>query len=193
MNTRRIETLVDGIFAIAMTLLVLSIGVPNIPTHISEAAFQQQLFALWPKIAIYALSFWVLAIFWRINHQQFYLIKKSDRTLLNINILFLLFIALMPFSTEILGEYGHFYTANILFHVNLLLAGIMYYINWYYASYKNFLDKDLDKKSIDKITKMNLILPLMSIIAIGLSFYIFAYSSLIYLTSIIWKIIIDKI
>ncbi|MDD1763938.1 MAG: DUF1211 domain-containing protein, partial [Methanobacteriaceae archaeon] len=77
MTTKRIETLVDGIFAIAMTLLVLSIGVPEISKSLTETAFQQQLGILWPKLVSYALSFWILSIFWRMNHQQFYFIKRS--------------------------------------------------------------------------------------------------------------------
>jgi len=63
MKTSRIETLVDGIFAISMILIVLTIDIPNIPSFLSEIAFQQQLGVLWPQLLCYFLSFWILGWF----------------------------------------------------------------------------------------------------------------------------------
>jgi uncharacterized membrane protein len=180
MSTRRIETLVDGIFAISMTLLVLSIGIPTISGSVPEAAFQQQITTLAPKIGIYALSFWILSNFWRVNHQQFYFIKKINRTLITINIFWLLFVALLPFSTSLIGNYGHYYTSNLIFNSNMLFIGLLYSINWYYATAKNFVDEKLDKKTIKTLRKTNLILPLLSVIAIGLSFFIYSSAAWIY-------------
>lgn len=194
MTTSRIETLVDGIFAIAMTLLVLNIGVPDISGALSETAFQQQLLTLWPKIMCYALSFWILAGFWRNNHQQFYFIKRSDPTLISINVFWLLFIALMPFSTEIISEYGaSYFTANIIFQINLFLAGILYYVNWRYAVWKGLVDEKLDKKTIDIMSGNNLLIPICSALALVLSFYFFAWSNLVYLLSPFGKVVLDKI
>lgn len=187
MTTSRIETLVDGIFAIAMTLLVLSIGVPDISTSASEAAFFQQILTVWPKIMIYALSFWILAVFWRVNHQQFYFIKRSNHTLITINIFWLLFIALVPFSSELVGEYGSYFTANAIFHLNLFFAGLLYYINWHYAVKKGLVDENLDPKKADYMKKTNLMLPILSLIAIGLAYYIHGWSSLIYIASVFLK------
>ena len=193
MTTSRIETLVDGIFAIAMTLLVLSIGVPDISRSLSETAFQQQLWVLWPKLMCYALSFWILAGFWRNNHQQFYFIKRSDPTLITINVFWLLFIALMPFSTELISEYGGtYFTANVIFQLNLLFAGILYYINWQYSVWKGLVDENLNQNTIKLMRDINLILPLCSVLALGLSFYFFAWSSLVYLFSPFLKKIMEK-
>ncbi|MDP3065190.1 MAG: TMEM175 family protein [Methanobacteriaceae archaeon] len=61
----------------------------------------------------YALSFWILASFWRVNHQQFYFIKRSNPTLISINIFWLLFIDMVPFSTEIIGEFGSYFSPPI--------------------------------------------------------------------------------
>jgi uncharacterized membrane protein len=193
MTTSRIETLVDGIFAIAMTLLVLSIGVPNIPLNLTETAFQQQLKLLWPQIMCYGLSFWILAGFWRNNHQQFQFINRSNPTLITINVFWLLFIALMPFSTEIIAKYGGtYFTANIIFQLNLLFAGILYYINWKYAVWKGLVDENLSKNTIKLMNAINYILPICSILALGLSFYFFAWSNLIYLAGPIFKKILEK-
>jgi len=193
MTTSRIETLVDGIFAIAMTLLVLSIGVPDIAYNLSETAFQQQLWVLWPKLMCYALSFWILAGFWRNNHQQFQFIKRSDSSLITINIFWLLFIALVPFSTEIISEYGGTYiTANIIFQLNLLFAGILYYLNWYYSVWKGLVDENLNENTLKLMRDINLILPLCSVLALGLSFYFYAWGSLVYLISPFLKKILEK-
>jgi uncharacterized membrane protein len=193
MTTSRIETLVDGIFAIAMTLLVLSIGVPDISMNVTESAFQQQLWALWPKIMCYTLSFWILAGFWRNNHQQFYFIKRSDPTLISINVFWLLFIALMPFSTEIISEYGGtYFTANIIFQLNLFFAGILYYLNWHYSVWRGLVDENLNENTIKLMKGINLLLPLCSVIALGLSFYFFAWSNLIYLANPFFKKILER-
>lgn len=193
MTTSRIETLVDGIFAIAMTLLVLSIGVPNISNTLSEAAFQQQLWVLWPKLMCYALSFWILAGFWRNNHQQFYFIKRSNPTLITINVFWLLCIALMPFSTEIISEYGGtYFTANIIFQLNLFFAGFIYIINWQYAVKKGLVDENIDENTLKLMKLSNISLPAFSLLALGLSYYVLAWSSLVYLIHPIFKILIEK-
>lgn len=192
MTTKRIETLVDGIFAIAMTLLVLSIGVPEISKSLTEAAFQQQLGILWPKLVSYALSFWILSIFWRMNHQQFYFIKRSTPTLININVFWLLLIALVPFSTELIGEYSNYFTASLIFQLNLFFAGVFYYLNWHYASSKGLIDKNLDQKTVNFIKRNNLIFPVLSLLAMVLAYYVLAWSSLIYLATPILKKILQK-
>ena len=193
MTTSRIETLVDGIFAIAMTLLVLSIGVPDVSRALTETAFQQQLWTLWPKIMCYVLSFWILAGFWRNNHQQFYFIKRSNPTLITINVFWLLLIAMMPFSTEIISEYGgSYFTANIIFQVNLLLAGIMYYFNWHYSVWKGLVDEDIDQNTVKMMKAINLILPICSALALALSFYFYAWSNLVYLVTPIFKMIMER-
>jgi len=193
MTTSRLETLVDGIFAIAMTLLVLNIGVPEISTHLTESAFQSQLLTLWPKLMCYGLSFWILAGFWRNNHQQFYFIKRSNPTLITINVFWLLLIALMPFSTEIISEYGGtYFTANIIFQLNLFFAGLLYGINWLYAVKAGLVDEDLNKQTLALINKYNVITPILSIFALAFSFYFFAWSNVIYLLGPLLKSLIDK-
>jgi uncharacterized membrane protein len=181
MSTNRIETLVDGIFAISMTLLVLSIGVPTLSDYVSETVFQQQILNLAPKIAIYALSFWILSNFWRVNHQQFYFIKRVNRIIISINIFWLLFVALLPFSTSLIGNYGHYITSNVIFNTNMFLIGIFYSMNWYYATKKGFVDEKLDMKFIEYLRGTNLIMPILSLIAIFLSFFINSWSALIYI------------
>jgi uncharacterized membrane protein len=190
-TTSRIETLVDGIFAIAMTLLVLSIGVPDISSALTEGAFIHQLWLLWPKLLSYALSFWILAGFWRVNHQQFSFIKRSDTNLITITVFWLLFIAMVPFSTEIIGTFGQYFSASVIFQLNLFFAGVLYCVNWIYAARKGLVDENMDESSKKQITRISMILPVLSIIALLLSYYFFAWANLVYLASPLAKKLIQ--
>ncbi|GAB4307286.1 MAG: TMEM175 family protein [Methanobacteriaceae archaeon] len=187
MTTKRIETLVDGIFAIAMTLLVLNLEIPQLTGVVTNAGIWNALVDLWPKMFTYGLSFFLLAIFWRVNHQQFYLIKKSDTNLLWINIIWLMFVALVPFSTSLVGEYGEFEVSELFFQINFLLIGILFNLNWRYAANMGLLDKSVTPERIEHIKRINLVLPIAAVFAIILVFIIPSYSSLAYLSISIFK------
>jgi uncharacterized membrane protein len=181
-TTSRIETLVDGIFAIAMTLLVLNLSIPQLTNSVSNTTVENYLIGLIPKFFTYALSFVILGIFWRVNHQQFYRIKRANITFLWITVIWLLFVALVPFSTSLMGEFGNTQSANIFFNANLLLIGVFSGLIWYYATKKGFIDEKLTRERIIELNKINLILPIVALIAIGAAFIIPAYSTLMYLT-----------
>jgi uncharacterized membrane protein len=180
MTTKRIETLVDGIFAIAMTLLVLSLNVPQLIYPATDVAVIHSLSSMLQQFFIYFMSFILLALFWRINHTQFYFIKKANQTVLWINIIWLSLIALVPFSTNLVGSYGYLTVPIIFFDLNLFLIGVLFGLNWYYADKKNFIDKNADRKMIKSRKKTNLALPSVALVAIGLSFISPEWSSLVY-------------
>ncbi len=181
MNTKRLETLVDGIFAIAMTLLVLSLTVPQIPYPATNADILYSLTNMVTQFFTYALSFILLAIFWRKNHSQFYFIKKTNQTLLWINIIWLMFVALVPFSSNLVGHYGYLQVPMIFFNLNMFIIGVLYGFNWYYADKKNFIDENLDRKTINYNKKLNLAFPALALIAIALTFIYPSGSTLVYL------------
>jgi uncharacterized membrane protein len=193
MSTNRIETLVDGIFAISMTLLVLSLDVPVLSSTVTDITLQNYLWGLWPKFYIYALSFILLAVFWRINHEQFSRINKTDNTLVWINVIWLMFVALVPFSTSLVGDYGDMQSAAIFFNLNMLFIGLFSFFNWYYASSHDFIRLKLDKKTYRRMIRLNLIFPLMALIAIGLSFISPSWSTLTYMLILVLKRINDRI
>ncbi len=174
----RLETLVDGIFAIAMTLLVLSIEIPSAEFH-SAMDFQIYIISLLPKILIYFISFILLAIFW-INHHVFFVIKRVNNAILWINIIWLMFIALVPFSTSLVSRFGQYELSQIFFGLNIFVIGSLFYINWNYAVKRGYISKEAIQ--YDKyIKKSNLFTPLIALIAIGLSFISPRFSSTIFL------------
>jgi len=171
LSTKRIEALTDGVFAIAMTLLVLNIEVPPITGGSAAEVLPKLVLRLWPKFFNYALSFVLLAIFWIVHHRQFHFIKAIDQRLLWINILGLMFIALIPFSTSLIAEHGDVQIAALVFECNLLAIGLLFYVHWSHATGKHHLiDPDLSAQTILSNKKRNLIIPAVSLVAIGLSF-----------------------
>src|SRR5919199_4021121 len=96
----------DAVFAIAITLLVLNIEVPDIPQGRVAQELLGQLLALWPKYLSYVISFLVILIFWISHHSIFSTIRGYDRVLIWLNSLFLMFVAFLPFPTALLSEYG---------------------------------------------------------------------------------------
>jgi len=169
LTTNRIETLTDGIFAIAMTLLVLNIHLPEAGT-----THQPELYALVigqsRLFYNYALSFILLAIFWIVHHQQFHYIKRTDRRHIWLNIFILMFICLMPFSTSLSGDYHGDWMAGIFFGLNMFILGVLFCLNWIYAT-KDYrlVDRDLDPHRIATGKRRGAVTPLVSLLAIVLS------------------------
>ena len=170
MTTKRIETLVDGIFAIAMTLIVLSINLPIISGSVTDPIIWNYLINLSQQLYIYAFSFLLLASFWRAHHQQFFYIKRSDSNLIWINVVWLMFIALVPFSTNFVSTYGSHQPVMLFFNFNMLFIGFFYILNWSYAKRKNYFIDEISEEQIDLTRKMDLVLPIAAIVAIGITF-----------------------
>jgi uncharacterized membrane protein len=100
-STGRLETFCDGVFAIAITLLVLEIEIP----HVSEGGLAPALAEQWPSYAAYVVSFAVIGIIWVNHHGVMTVVATVDRPLLFLNLLLLLFVALVPWPTALLAEY----------------------------------------------------------------------------------------
>ncbi len=91
----RLETLIDDVFAIAMTILVLELRAPE---TLGPGGLAGDLGGLWPRFATFFISFTVLGVYWFANHQVFHFVLRVSRTLVWLNILFLMGIALVPFA-----------------------------------------------------------------------------------------------
>jgi uncharacterized membrane protein len=104
-ETVRVEAFSDGVFAIAITLLVLDIKVPPPDVTDHGTRLLPALLRLWPSLLGYLISFVTVGIMWANHHSIFVYIRRTDRYFLLINVLFLMFIALLPFPTALLAEY----------------------------------------------------------------------------------------
>jgi uncharacterized membrane protein len=181
MDTKRLETLVDGIFAIAMTLLVLGLAVPTIRPPITNASVETAIINLLPNFISLVVSFVLLGVFWKIHHRIFKQINVMNGTLLWINLIWLLFIVLVPFSASLTGDYGQVTISNVIFNINMLGIAVLLYLNWHYADYKNFIHEKITDKEITFTKIVNLTFIVVAITAIGLSYVIPQYSQIVYL------------
>ena len=171
LTLHRIEALTDGVFAIVMTLLVLDISIPLIAHSSLQVELPRRLIELWPKFYSYVLSFIVLGMFWSNHHFAFHHIKRSNNGLVWINIFFLMFVALIPFTTSLIGDYRMEQLPFVIYVINVLLILIMRLILWTYATGKyRLVDSDINPRLV-KGRRLNMIVAsLILILAIGISF-----------------------
>jgi len=181
MDTNRLKTLVDGIFAIAMTLLVLALAVPDISEPLTNAAVQNSLFSLIPSFYTLVISFVLLALFWSNHHRAFHKIKQMNTVLLWINVIWLLFIVLVPFVASLTGRYGQFTISHLLFNLDMLGIAFFLYLNWYYADRNNFIHEKVGSKDITITKRTNILFISIAVIAVLLSFIVPRFSALVYL------------
>jgi len=127
----RILALSDGVFAIAITLLILEIAVPAITR---DADLPKALLGLWPRYLAYVLSFVVIARFWVTHHLAFQLIGRYDAVLVWLNLLLLMTVSFLPFPTAVLGEHNGSPAAAVLYVVAVAIAGTASAAYWWYAS-----------------------------------------------------------
>lgn len=178
----RIEALTDGIFAIAMTLLVLGIDLPHKGDSSVQISLYQLVFGQFHEFFNYGLSFILLSNFWVIHHKQFNFIKRTDAGHLWINIITLMFITLVPFSTALAGDFPGESAAKLFFSTNMFFIAILLRWNWTYAAGDNrLIDSDMDPKRIILGTRKTLILPIVTFLAMIIALLHPVNSSYIYL------------
>lgn len=143
----RLEALVDGIFAIAMTLLVLGITPPGIQDSDAILVLPGILESLVPEVFLFIVSFLVLALFWLGHHRQFHFVRLVDPVLLWLNILILIAIVFVPFSTNVAGDYPDVFDAPLLFHVNMFIVGLLFLFQWYHIRQHEHLCEPVPEKA----------------------------------------------
>ena len=138
----RIAALSDGVFAIAMTLIVLEIRVPDPGPIRSEQDLWNALLTLGPRLVTYLLSFLTLGIFWNAQQTQLNLFASADRDLSWLQLAFLATVALMPFSTSLLADFITFRLALAAYWANIFLLGVIVYLALIYAEGHGLLNTD---------------------------------------------------
>lgn len=171
MKVERIISLADGIFSIAMTLLVVTIDLPKKGEELSAEGLHKFLFAQFQEIFNYALSFILLSLFWIIHHHQFHYITHTDKKHLWVNILMFMSITLVPFSTSMAGDFPNDWMTQTYFHLNMLAMGLLFYLNWAYVTKnKRLVDASLQDNDIALEKKKILVTPFVAFLALIVSF-----------------------
>ncbi|HLI08155.1 MAG TPA: TMEM175 family protein [Ktedonobacteraceae bacterium] len=140
-STSRLETLTDGVFAIAMTLLVFGLAVPD---DLTQDKFYIALGNLLPSLLSLVISFLILGVLWVATHTEFRSIRRADHALMWLNLFFLLAVTLVPFSAGLMGHYHTFKVAVIIYGVNLLFCLFFHLGMWLHATRdRHLVDADL--------------------------------------------------
>ena len=184
MNKNRIEALSDGLFAVAMTLLVFNIKVPPLMLPVSAHDLLDQLSKMWPLFRSYFISFAILGMYWIAHHGLFHhFAKQANRVLTYLNILFLCLITLIPFSTHLIGDYPLNSVAVAIYGMNVIVIGVVQYWMFYVVINDSQSAHDGVTHKLIMHTTIRMILPpafaILGIIAgffhSSISFFLFAF------------------
>jgi TMEM175 potassium channel family protein len=152
-ETNRVEAFSDGVFAIAITLLILAVGIEQ---ALAEGDLGQQLLDLWPAYIAYAVSFLTIGIMWVNHHVVFRQFARVDRPLLLLNVLLLMLIAFVPFPTRVVAEHARSaedrQAAALLYGTTMTITAIFFFCVWIYGS-RRVLRPDADRREVTGITR----------------------------------------
>jgi len=168
-ETGRIEAFSDGVFAIAITLLVLEIKVPH---EVEAGRLARALLEQWPSYLAFLTSFSFIGIMWINHHRIFRLIHRSDHGLLLVNGLLLLGVTFVPFPTALVADYLRHpdeYVAVMVFNGTYLVISIFFNLLWGYAYRRGLFASSTDSRAPRGIKRAYLIGPLLYLVAIGLA------------------------
>jgi uncharacterized membrane protein len=153
METGRVEAFSDGVFAIAVTLLILAVGVDQAR---ASGSLSHQLLHLWPAYIAYIVSFVTVGIMWINHHELFRHFAGADRILLLLNTLLLMLIAFTPFPTRVVAQFAHTESdrraAALLYGINFTITAILFLAVWMYGS-RRLLRPDADPREVTGITR----------------------------------------
>ena len=183
MSKHRIEALADGMFAVVMTLLVLDIKMPDTVTYASDGDLWQKLVSLEHAIASYAISFVILAVYWIAHHFHFHFIERTDRGLLWINLVMLLCITLVPFTTDVLGDNVHLRLPALLYGVNLLLIAAAFIAQAeYLRRHRHLASPALDSHGAALLRRRAWLMTIVPVVSMAMAFYSPRFALYLYLT-----------
>ena len=142
-SVERLAALSDGIFAVAMTLLVLDLRAPAVDAIHSERDLWRALLALSPRLLVYMMSFMTLGIFWLGQQTQLNHLARSSRSLSWMHLAFLFVVSITPFSTALLAEFIRYRPALLVYWLNILLLGATLFVSWTCAMETGLVKLDL--------------------------------------------------
>lgn len=168
-ETGRVEAFSDGVFAIAITLLILDIKVP--PGERNGDRLLYELLGTWPSMLAYVSSFATIGIMWINHHRLFTLIRRVDQRLLILNLMLLGGVTFVPFPTSFLAQYYEHRMAAIFYTGTFVLIAIIFNALWHYASRGHrLLDAAVDPEAVKAITRQYALGPIVYLACFALAF-----------------------
>lgn len=190
-HKNRIETLTDGVFAIAMTLLVTGMEIPKLNGIVTSGSVDSLLFDLFPDFIHYIIAFVLLAVFWWSSHLRSHNLKSIDKTMSVLTITTLLFVGLIPFSTNLAGDFPLNTHAAIIFEMNLLVIGLLSVLQWnHMLTHSACLNPNTDTGILRRNRVEAYIFPVLSAIAILLALVAIPWGIFIYFVAPVFMVLV---
>jgi uncharacterized membrane protein len=152
----------DAVFAFAITLMAISIDIPDLPTNLTQSQLVDKLYGMYPQVESHLISFAVIAIFWLSYHQVFNHIMGSPILMVYLNLLFLLLITLLSLSTSLVINYGSYQIPYIVYYTIVIMTSSLLAVIWWYAT----RDRKLINKNIHPLFVKGVMVNLLSIPAV---------------------------
>ena len=141
----RIAAFSDGVFAVAITLLVLNIDVPQVSRQLVDVKLPAEVWALWPKFGAFAISFVMIGFFWIFHHMMFRVIRRHTPLFMWMNLMLLMCIVFIPFSAALFSEYPSTEIATMFYSGSWAVPSLVLALMWWYAIRdRRLVDKDYD-------------------------------------------------
>jgi uncharacterized membrane protein len=167
----RIVFFSDAVMAIAITLLTIDLRVPEMTREVAALHLTSELSAMMPQFVSFGISFMLIGIYWMAHLRMFRYIKRYDPGLIVLNLLFLSCIALLPFSSYLVGSYNFLTAPNVLYAGNAAAVGLTISAVWWYASHKHrLIDQRLSPTLIHGVTLSWLAPPMSFLLSIPIAF-----------------------
>jgi len=178
----RVSVLIDSIYAFAMTLLVISVDMPSKYENAEVAPVQGIIISILPDLIHFFIAFVLLAIFWYFEHQRFRSLRFLDRPLLCMNIASLAFVCLLPFSTNMAGDYPFDYLGAILFELNIFVVGMIALLQWIHIRGRSTdMVPDMSSSQISREILWSTVFPALSVMGVVIALIQIPWSICIYL------------
>ena len=162
----------DAIFAFAITLMTLSIDIPDLPEDLTEPQLLSRLYEMYPQVESYLISFAVIAIFWVSYHQVFNFIKESHISMVYLNLLFLLFITFLSVTTSLVINYSSYQIPYVIYSIIVIMTSSLLALIWWHATKDHRLvDKNIHPLFVRGVMVNLLSIPFIFAISIFVSFF----------------------
>jgi uncharacterized membrane protein len=152
----------DAVFAFAITLMAISIDIPDLPTNLTQSQLVGKLYEMYPQVESYLISFAIIAIFWVSYHQVFNHIMGSPIQMVYLNLLFLMLITLLSLSTSLVINYGSYQIPYIIYCTIVIMTSSLLAVIWWYAT----RDRKLINKNIHPLFVKGVMVNLLSLPAV---------------------------
>ena len=183
MNKQRLEAFSDGVFAIVITLLILDIKIPVVqPIELGAA-----LVGLLPQLSTYILSFFIVGLYWHLHHQVATQVKRIDGAFIWLNLVWLLFVSILPFPTALLGRYAFQPIPLTIYGINLILVNVTGFIILVYLQKRPDLRfTSMSSVELRAIAPIYVIVNTLYAVAIGAAWFLPWLSYVLFIFVLMW-------